>query len=89
MVTAALVLDDLTSGEQERAERVDSVLPHIASAATQADKDGEFPISHIKLLGDAGLLGLIVPTEFGGLGGGLRDLTAAAFAIGQRAPLRR
>jgi alkylation response protein AidB-like acyl-CoA dehydrogenase len=86
MVTAALVLDDLTDAERERAERVDRVLPAIAAAAAQADRDGEFPIGHVKLFADAGLLGLIVPTEFGGLGGGLRDLTAAAFAIGTACP---
>ncbi len=31
---------------------------------------------------DAGLLGLVVPEEYGGLGGGLRDLAATTYALG-------
>ena len=42
----------------------------------------EFPLGHIKLLADAGLLGLVVPKEYGGLGGGLRDLAATTYALG-------
>jgi alkylation response protein AidB-like acyl-CoA dehydrogenase len=86
MVTAARLLDDLTAEERGRAERVEAILPVLAASAAEADRTATFPIDHVRLLGDAGLLGLIVPSEFGGLGGGLRDLTAAVFAMGTACP---
>lgn len=85
-LTAALLFDDLSPAEVERAERVESVLPALADAAVEADRTATFPLGHIATLGDAGLLGLVVPEQFGGLGGGLRDLTAATFAMGTACP---
>lgn len=85
-LTAELLLDDLTSDERARAERVESVLPALRDAAVEADRLGEFPRGHVATLSGAGLLGLVVPTEFGGLGGGLRDLAAATFAMGTACP---
>ena len=86
MVTASLLLEDLTDAEVARAERVDNVLPALRELAQEADRDAAFPMSHVRLLGDAGLLGLVIPERFGGLGGGLRDLAAAAFAMGTACP---
>jgi alkylation response protein AidB-like acyl-CoA dehydrogenase len=40
----------------------------------------------VALLREAGLLGLVVPAEHGGLGGGLRDLAAATYAMGTACP---
>lgn len=85
-LTAGLLLDDLSDDEKERAARVESVLPALADAAVEADRTATFPIGHIKVLGEAGLLGLVVPTAYGGLGGGLRDLAAATFAMGTACP---
>ncbi len=85
-LTAGLLLDDLTPEERERAKRVESVLPALADAAVEADRTATFPVSHVVTLSDAGLLGLVVPERFGGLGGGLRDLTAATFAMGSVCP---
>jgi alkylation response protein AidB-like acyl-CoA dehydrogenase len=81
-LTGALLVERMTAEEEERARRVEAVLPALRAAAEEADLRGEFPRSHIPLLRDAGLLGLIVPKEHGGLGGGLRDLAIAAFAMG-------
>lgn len=81
-LTAELLLPDLTDAERARAERVESILPSIAEAASAADALGELPQGHIKLLADAGLLGLVVPEEYGGLGGGLRDLAATTYTLG-------
>lgn len=85
-LTAALLFDDLTPAEVERAERVESVLPALEAAAVEADRTATFPASHVATLGEAGLLGLVVPERLGGLGGGLRDLTAATFAMGSACP---
>ncbi len=81
-----ILVDDMTDEERERAARVDRVLPALAAAASEADKTGEFPLQHVRTLSDARLLGLNVPTRFGGLGGGLRDLAAATFALATACP---
>jgi len=49
-------------------ERVDSVLPLIADGADAADADRKFPKRSIDALADAGLLGLTLSPEVGGLG---------------------
>lgn len=76
----------MTGPERDRAARVQRVLPALRAAAAQADADGVFPAGHIKLLRDEGLLGLVVPGSHGGLGGGLRDLAAATYAMGTACP---
>lgn len=81
-----ILVDDMTDDERERAARVDRVLPALAAAASEADRTGEFPLQHVGTLSDAGLLGLNVPVRFGGLGGGLRDLAAATFALATACP---
>lgn len=85
-LTAEWLLDDLTEAERDRAKRVESVLPALEAAAVEADRTATFPRSHVATLSDAGLLGLVVPESFGGLGGGLRDLAAATFAMGTVCP---
>ena len=60
--------------------------PALRDAAVEADRLAEFPMQHVKTLSEAGLLGLVVPERFGGLGGGLRDLAAATFAMGTACP---
>jgi alkylation response protein AidB-like acyl-CoA dehydrogenase len=52
----------------------------LAPAAGQNDKEGRFSTEAVDLLGRAGLLGLTLPTEFGGAGLGPRTF-AAVIAI--------
>lgn len=85
-LTGEFFVERMTDAEQARAERVESVLPALREAAQQTDASGEFHREHVKTLSDAGLLGLIVPEAYGGLGGGLRDLAAATFAMGTACP---
>jgi alkylation response protein AidB-like acyl-CoA dehydrogenase len=85
-LTGELLVEDMTDAERERAARVESVLPALREAAEEADRTATFPMQHVATLGDAGLLGLPVPVEYGGLGGGLRDLAAATFAMGTACP---
>ncbi|MEU7143266.1 acyl-CoA dehydrogenase family protein [Nocardia sp. NPDC046473] len=80
------LVEDMTDAERERAQRVDAVLPALRAAAEEADRLGAFPPTHVQLLREAGLLGLVVPEKFGGLGGTLRDLAAATFAMGTACP---
>ncbi len=85
-LTGEAFIEDMTAAERARAERVQSVLPALAEQAAAVDAEGEFHVPHIKTLSDAGLLGLIVPEAYGGLGGGLRDLCAATFALATACP---
>jgi alkylation response protein AidB-like acyl-CoA dehydrogenase len=85
-LTGQLLIEDMTEQEIARAQRVESVLPTLAEMAVEVDAKGEFHVPHIQLLSEAGLLGLIVPESYGGMGGGLRDLCAATFALGTACP---
>lgn len=85
-LTGEKLVDDMTVEEKARAALVEQVLPALRAKAEQADRDGAFPREHIDTLRDAGLLGLIVPEEYGGLGGTLRDLAAATYAMGSACP---
>ncbi|NTU82313.1 MAG: acyl-CoA/acyl-ACP dehydrogenase [Chloroflexales bacterium] len=76
----------MTPRERDLAERVEAALPALRAAAEASDAAGEFHRPHIGTLREAGLLGLIVPAAYGGLGGGLRDLAAATFALGTACP---
>lgn len=48
----------------------------IAAQAADVDEQGRYPAESMKALADAGLWGLLVPKELGGLGQGLRTVAA-------------
>jgi acyl-CoA dehydrogenase len=62
-------------------DRIDRVLPVIREQARQIDEQAAFPERGLTALREAGLLGLLVPTAYGGLGGTLHDLATAAGRI--------
>ena len=80
------ILEDMTEAEKDRAQRVESVLSSLHEHAAEVDGVGDFYKPHKQTLADAGLLGLVVPEKYGGLGGTLRDLCAATYAIGTACP---
>ena len=55
----------------------------IGPDAARVDRDGVFPEAAMAALGNAGLLGLTVPTTFGGRGQGLRTSAAVLDVIAQ------
>jgi len=79
---AERLIEDLTPDERERAAVVEEILPTVAAHAAEADARSEFPEPLLKAFGESGLLGLVVPTEYGGMGGTLRDLCATTYALG-------
>lgn len=85
-LVAEHLIDDMNERERGIAQRCDDILPDIAANAGGADRDGEFPAANIPLLSETGLLGLMVPEAYGGLGGGLRDWSAVSFALGTVCP---
>lgn len=58
----------------------------LAANAAAHDADGSFPHEAITPLWEAGVLGLVVPAEVGGVGGGLRDTVAVLTEIGRGDP---
>ncbi|GAB2640075.1 acyl-CoA dehydrogenase family protein [Nocardia goodfellowii] len=54
------------------------LVPVLARHAPKADVDAEFPRASVEALRAAGLFGLLVPTEYGGMGGDLGDMIDAA-----------
>lgn len=85
-LTAQLLVEQMSDTEKHRATCVEQVLPVLRQHAVEADTSGEFFVPHVQTLSQTGLLGLIVPQEFGGMGGTLRDLAGACFAMGTACP---
>ncbi|MFI5387262.1 MAG: acyl-CoA dehydrogenase family protein [Fimbriimonadales bacterium] len=56
----------------------------IAPRAADTDQTGAFPKESLRALASAGFYGLTVPKEFGGMGEGLRTMTAVLDVIAQR-----
>ncbi|MFJ9413729.1 acyl-CoA dehydrogenase family protein [Streptomyces sp. NPDC101227] len=67
---------DLTSRLAEVAEVTEQ-------HARRTDRAAEFPVDALAALRRTGLLGLLVPAEYGGLGGTVGDLVAAAQTLGR------
>lgn len=85
-LTSDYLINDMSEAERCRATKVEGVLPALREVAEQVDISGEFHRPHVDTLSKAGLLGLIVPEEYGGLGGGLRDLVATTFSLASACP---
>ena len=58
----------------------------IASHAADVDEQGRFPTESLKSLADAGLCGLTIPTELGGMGQSLRVLAAVVEQVAGACP---
>ncbi|MQA83466.1 MAG: acyl-CoA dehydrogenase [Streptosporangiales bacterium] len=61
--------------------RLTPVLEAAGAGAKEVDASGAFPDAAVAALRDSGLLGLTLPTDVGGLGGGPEDLVEALSAI--------
>ncbi|GAA5078417.1 acyl-CoA dehydrogenase family protein [Streptomyces similanensis] len=58
--------------------RVATVLPVLREDAPRIDDAAAFPVRGLTALRESGLMGLLVPREYGGLGGDLADLAHVA-----------
>jgi alkylation response protein AidB-like acyl-CoA dehydrogenase len=75
----------LTDEQQRIVAEVAAVADQsIAPNASRVDSEKAFPTESIAGLAKAGLLGLTVPSEFGGLGQDLRTMAAALDEVAQR-----
>src|SRR6201987_5970797 len=55
----------------------------LAPSATQNDKAGRFSTDAVAALGDSGLLGLLLPVDFGGAGLGPRTFAAVTATLAE------
>ena len=85
-LTSEWLIEDYAPEEKAIMQRVEDVLPALAERAAAMDAESYLNEDNVKTLGDAGLLGLVVPKKYGGLGGGLRVWAGACFAIGTVCP---
>ena len=85
-LTSEWLIEDYGPEEKAIMQRVEDVLPALAERAAAMDAESYLNEDNVKTLGDAGLLGLVVPKKYGGLGGGLRVWAGACFAIGTVCP---
>ncbi|MFC8700799.1 acyl-CoA dehydrogenase family protein [Streptomyces anulatus] len=60
------------------ADRARRILPVVAGSAREVDAEARFPAESLEALRGSGLMGLLVPEEYGGLGGGLAELSEVA-----------
>lgn len=67
---------DWTAAAESTAE---AAAPHVE----RTDADASFPVEALAAMRESGLLGLLVPREYGGFGGGLRDMTAVSTRLGR------
>lgn len=69
--------------ETEPVALATNLAPRIAEHAGDIDRAAVFPAEDLGLLRASGLMGLLVPREYGGLGGGYADLAAVARILGE------
>src|SRR5215471_19011435 len=55
----------------------------LGAGAAAIDRERRFPKENLSVLGDRGLLGLLVPTEYGGAGGDLAEMSAVLEQMAQ------
>ena len=85
-LTAEYLIEDYSAAERALIERVEQVLPALEAHSAAMDQDSFLALENVETLRDAGLLGLVVPDAYNGLGGNLRVWAGACFAIGTVCP---
>ncbi|HEY3606569.1 MAG TPA: acyl-CoA dehydrogenase family protein [Pseudonocardiaceae bacterium] len=83
MSTALLPVQDGAVLDVPLRQRVERVAAVAAEHAADTDRDAVFPVAALAELRATGLLGLLVPIEYGGLGGGIGDVIDAAIQLGR------
>ncbi|WP_406088409.1 acyl-CoA dehydrogenase family protein [Kitasatospora purpeofusca] len=68
---------------EQLAELTGRVAAVTAEHLDRTDRDAVFPVEALAELRRTGLLGLLVPAEYGGLGGSTRDMVEASVALGR------
>ena len=85
-LTAEHLIEDYNPQETALLARVESVLPALEARSGAMDQDSFLALENVETLRESGLLGLVVPEAYNGLGGNLRVWAGACFAIGTVCP---
>ena len=85
-LTAEHLIEDYNPQETALLARVESVLPALEARSGAMDQDSFLALENVETLRESGLLGLVVPETYNGLGGNLRVWAGACFAIGTVCP---
>ena len=85
-LTAEQLIEDYSPEERAMMQRVEDILPVLAARSADMDRESYLDLANVETLSESGLLGLVAPKEYGGLGGGLRVWAGACFAIGTVCP---
>ena len=85
-LTAEQLIEDYSPEERAMMQRVEDILPVLADRSADMDRESYLDLANVETLSESGLLGLVAPKEYGGLGGGLRVWAGACFAIGTVCP---
>lgn len=81
---SAVVADPPAPGRPaELTALTDRVAAVSATHLDRTDRDAVFPVEALDEMRRTGLLGLLVPAGYGGLGGGVRDLVEVCTALGR------
>lgn len=76
-------LDDLEPKHREILEQVNEMGPVLAARAVEIDKDASFPTKNYEDFREMGLLKLVIPEEFGGMGLSLGQYAMVGAEIGK------
>ncbi len=79
-------MDGGSASVDRLAKRASGLAADFATRAAAHDRDRSFPFENFDALHRAGLLNVIVPAEYGGAGGGLREIVAVVGRIAQGDP---
>ncbi|MBI3894912.1 MAG: acyl-CoA/acyl-ACP dehydrogenase [Acidobacteria bacterium] len=55
----------------------------LAASADRVDREREFPRENLEALGRSGVLGLLIPTQYGGAGGSIAEMSQVVERMGQ------
>src|SRR5437773_8538984 len=76
----------MTKTEELMTENAKAAQEIIARNAKEVDRERRFPRENITALGRCRVLGLLVPVEHGGAGGGLAEMSRALEQLAQACP---
>ena len=83
---AGLALPRSVGGATVPAAVLEGITRRLAQTAERYDRSAEFPAENFRILGEEGLIGLTVPTAYGGRGAGIAEALRVLGAVAKGEP---